>query len=251
MGTEERQFNNEAKEVVKEFVIKKMILLLAEPECAQKVKEDKEVLQKLGLQLTPHDLQPLLTAMRESAAIDHEGKHIRDVQRLQGYFAILSDFFAETPMWAYYNKFTGVKLGNGNLADFQYVTTALKILDHENWNNSSLNGETQQQIKILYLHTVLDPRLSGEDKVANLNILQHDLKIALSEQEKTELSKYLKLGVMGMVELIDQMRKTSFGAQPLPESESNASGAAISFPFLTASPGTRKKKGFLGFLGKK
>jgi hypothetical protein len=216
MDTTGEGLSNNAKEIIKEFVIKKMISYLVDPDCVEKIKEDKEIFRKLGIRLEPKDICALIVAVRESDLIDHENRQIKNGQGMRNHFAILVDFLNETNLLTYYNKFSQVKLDQFNLSDFQYVMIALKIFDYTNWTDDSLNVETQAEVRDYYLNTILHTALKGEDKVYNLNVLQNDLKIALSEEEMAEVSKHLKQDIMKLVDLIDQMRKTSFGAKPLP-----------------------------------
>ncbi len=268
MAIENRQINEDYKDIVKAFVIKKMTLLLSNPDCEQKIREDKEVLDKLGIRLVPQDLKPFMTAMKESPLLDYEGQCVKDGQRVRNCFNVLADLFAGTPALDYYRRFAGLKLGVSNLSDFNYVVTALKILDPANWIDNSLNAETQQSVKTVYFSSIINSGISGEDKIYNLDILQHKLEIPISEEEKAELSRYLKQNIMNLVELIDQMRKTSFGSQPLPAREPVPVEASVGFPPKAAIPETpkpdasmsaeepegreeKKEKKFMGFLRRK
>jgi hypothetical protein len=257
MDTTGEGLSNNAKEIIKEFVIKKMISYLADPDCVEKIKEDKKIFHKLGIQLEPKDIYALIVAIRESDLIDHENRQIKNGQGMKNHFAILTDFLNETNILAYYKKFSLVKLDQFNLSDFQYVTIALKIFDHSNWTDNSLNVETQAEVRDYYLNTILHTALKGEDKVYNLNVLQNDLKIALSEEEMAEVSKHLKQDIMKLVDLIDQMRKTSFGAKPLPAREKNDSFQTAkeeTAPVIEDKPneeGSKEKKRHRKLFGRK
>ena len=216
MDTENQEQNINTKEIVREFVVKKMVLLLAESDCEQKIKEDMQVLKKLDIPLLPEDIAPFISAISGSAFIDSENNLIKDESSIKRYFSILGDLFGQTNMFAYYNKFSKVKLDKLIYSDYSFVHTALKIIDHANWEGDSLNEQTRVKVRDYLFDTILSAGLSGQDKIYNLNMLQEELKIELSEEEKAQISNHLKQDIMKSVDLIDQMRKTSFGAKPLP-----------------------------------
>jgi hypothetical protein len=219
MSADNQELDGKAKEVVKEFVINKMLPLLADPECLEKIKGDKEIFSKLNISLAPADWLPIIAAVRKSPFIDNENGQIKDGQRIKNFFLILDDLFENTDMSAYYKEFSKVRLDTFCYSDFRYVDTALKIFSSTNWDNNTLNTETRVEVRNYYLETILNRNMSGDDKIHNLNVLQQGLKIALSEEEKAEISAHLKQNIMKQVDLIDQMRKTEFGAKPLPAGE--------------------------------
>jgi hypothetical protein len=98
-------------------------------------------------------------------------------------------------------------MGQYNFSDIHFVTTALKVLNHGNWQQDVLDKETCQRIKELYFSTFLNPQLSRDDKVYNFNILHNQLKIVISEHEKNELGKNVKNRIEGLVDLIDTMEE--------------------------------------------
>ncbi len=259
MNTEGLGLNREAVEIVKEFVIKKMVMLLADAECGEKIKDDLDVLEKLNIKLDPSDIHPLIKAIQESDVLDEEYEQVRDGQRVEKYFGILADLLEKTDTLAYYDKFSKIKLNKLGFSNFQFVNIALKILDQNNWENSSPKDETQQEIRGFYLDTIMNLGLSGRDKLYNLNILQQELSISLSEQEEDSLIKHIKQNIMGSVDLIDQLKRTAFGVRgvAVDEYSSLETGAVSSSPRRKAgSDGVKKpeadaKKGLFGIFGKK
>ncbi len=254
MDTDNQGLQNEAKDIIREFVVKKMLLLLTDPNCEQKIKEDHQILQKLGIRLLPEDITPFITAVSGSGLIDNENKLVKDELAIKRFFAILGELFMDTPMLTYYNLFSKVKLDQLVFGDYSYVLTALKIIEHSNWDNDSPNTEMQIEVRDYFLNTIFSTGLGGEDKIYNLNILQDELKIALTEEEKTLISKHLKQDIMQFVDLIDQMRKTSFGANPLPAGKISSSQAAPGEASAGQDEniGKEEKKGFLdGIFSKK
>lgn len=216
MDTETQEQNINTKEVVREFVVKKMVLLLAESDCERKIKEDMQFLIKLDIPLEPGDIAPFISAISGSALIDNENNSIKDGSSIKRYFSILGDLFGQTDMFAYYNKFSKVKLDRPVFSDHSYVSTALEIIDQANWEGDSPNEQTRVKVRDYLLGTILSAGLCGLDKIYNLNMLQEELMIELSEEEKAQISNHLKQDIMKSVDLIDQMRKTAFGAKPLP-----------------------------------
>ncbi len=259
MNTEGLGLNHEEKEIVKEFVIKKMIALLTDPECEQKIKEDQAILEKLNIKLAPRDIHPLIEAIQESDLLDKEYEQVRNGQRVESCFSMLADLLKGTDILSYYDKFSKVKLDRHNYSDFQFVNMALKILDYNNWADGVLDDKTKEETRKFYLNTTMTSSISGIDKLSNLNILQQDLNISLSKQEEALLIKHIKHNIMGSVDLIDQLKRTAFGVRELTSDESYSIEVGEETPppkpEAASPPETGQeetgKKGLLGIFGKK
>ncbi len=201
------EVNRATKDIVKKFIIQQVIRLLPENQSRDKITQNRNILDKLNIALAPDDIEPLIRAIDASPLRDHENKLIKNGEGIHRYFETAIEFLCETGIIDFYNEFVKVEVGHYNYADFDFVTVALNILDHKNWNHSAINEATSRKIKRLYFNTFLDPKLNRENKISNLDILHNKLKIPITENEKNELSRHVKDRIGGLVDLIDAMEE--------------------------------------------
>jgi len=196
------------KKTVKDYAISQVTYLLSDLKHRAKIAEGKKVLEQLGIRLEARDVTPLVDAVRGSGAVDASNQQVADEAAVRLYFELLADFLAGTPELKYYNSFAKIKLDHAPRTNYKYVNLGLKIFDARNWSNSRPSPELQQEIKNFYFATFLNSSLSGEEKLYNLGILHNELNISIGEPERNELASALKTKIIGLVDLLDNTRKT-------------------------------------------
>jgi hypothetical protein len=205
--TDSAQLNGDTKNIIKNFIMQQIVNLLPAAQNKEKTHQNKIVLERLKITLTPQDINPLLDAIDSSPLKDHQNQEMKNGHGMEGYFEILSEFLCDSVMLEYYRQFAQIKMGQYNFSNFHFVTTAIKILDQRNWQNNTLSPNIRQEIKKLYFSTFLNQKLSRDDKVFNLDILHNRLKIPITKQERNELGEYVKDRIEGLVDLVDAMEE--------------------------------------------
>ncbi len=201
------ELNQDTKDIIKEFIIKQVICLLPDDKNREKTSRNRGILDELSITLKPDDILSLIEAINSSPLCDHENKLIKNGEGIERYFETAIEFLCETRIADFYHIFLAVNLGQYNYANYDFVTVALSILDHKNWNHTAISENTSQEIKQFYFHTFLDPKLHREHKISNLDILHNRLKISITANERNELSKYVKGRIEGLVDLVDAMEE--------------------------------------------
>jgi hypothetical protein len=195
----------ETKIQLKDFILRETLKLLPDIRNRDKIDKNREILKELHLTLVPEDFQRIIEAVKSSPYIDAKQETIKNGEAVENHIDTLLGFGVDTGRADYYGKFAEIRMGRHNFSDFSFVSTALDILDNRNWDDEALKTDVRERIKKIYFNTFLNPKLSREDKVSNLNILHNRLKIAITEQEKYELGGEVKNTIEELVDLVDTM----------------------------------------------